>query len=199
MGDVEQQLRECKKQIDALPRAISTEPCSFVNTILMDFCDDIKAHMRGSPLFAELVQSNKKTYAVFKDQIRQTAPPFVPFHPENLLSQECADFSKQYLPPAGPHRGQMMYLRDVKDRILQCVIFSLFAGSVAHPYPILVFSGTSPASCPTTFRTPQKCLLSGTSRRRGSSRLWHASMQCSGPPTPFSSRRLNSSSGNTGT
>ena len=34
MGDVEQQLRECKKQIDALPRAISTEPCSFVNTIL---------------------------------------------------------------------------------------------------------------------------------------------------------------------
>ncbi|KAI0681580.1 P-loop containing nucleoside triphosphate hydrolase protein [Earliella scabrosa] len=121
MGDVEQQLRECKKQIDALPRAISTEPCSFVNTILMDFCDDIKAHMRGSPLFAELVQSNKKTYAVFKDQIRQTAPPFVPFHPENLLSQECADFSKQYLPPAGPHRGQMMYLRDVKDRILQHV------------------------------------------------------------------------------
>ena len=79
MGDVEQQVRDCKKQINALPRAVSSEPCSFVNAILIDFCDGMKALMRGSPLCAELVHSNKKLYREFKHQISQTAPSFIPF------------------------------------------------------------------------------------------------------------------------
>lgn len=115
MHDVEVQMRGCKKQLDALPRAVSAEPCSFVNGLLMEFCDELKAHMRGSPTCAALVQRNKQSYGVFRLNIRSTAPSFIPF---DMFSFGAAvsTFTSKYFEEGQTHK---MYLNDVKQRILQ--------------------------------------------------------------------------------
>ncbi|KAI0696226.1 P-loop containing nucleoside triphosphate hydrolase protein [Cerioporus squamosus] len=111
--DVEAQLQDCKAQLDALPQAIASEPCSFVNSLLMDFCDDIKAHVRGSPISASLVQANRKTYQALKADIRKTTPAFVPFEPEDAFAYVVLWFTQKNI--AGFVKP--MYLRDIRERI----------------------------------------------------------------------------------
>ncbi|TFK89209.1 hypothetical protein K466DRAFT_597995 [Polyporus arcularius HHB13444] len=111
--DVEAQLQACKKQLDALPQAIASEPCSFVNRLLMVFCDDIKAHVRGSPTSAALVQTNKRAYQVLKMDIRSTAPAFVPFEAEDAFAPVVLSFREKNI--AGFVKP--MYLKDVRERI----------------------------------------------------------------------------------
>ncbi|GJE96959.1 Dynamin domain-conaining protein [Phanerochaete sordida] len=72
------QLTACLQRLKELPPAITAEPTSFVLTLVTDVCRDVAAYVDGGPDTASLVQQNRRTYAIFKHDIRGTAPPFVP-------------------------------------------------------------------------------------------------------------------------
>lgn len=70
----------CTRELKGIPAAITSDPASYVLTLVTEFCNDVARHVRGGEAHAaELVQSNRHTYAVYKRDIRGTAPPFVPY------------------------------------------------------------------------------------------------------------------------
>lgn len=165
--DVETQLQDCKKKLDALPQAIASEPCSFVNGLLMDFCDDIKAHVRGSPTSAALVQANKRTYQDLKTDIRGTAPTFVPFEPADVFSPALASFKVKHIEG---FMKPLLYLKDVRERIARYVIV-IASLLLLNNHVRLTgnLSVTSPGSFRTMFRMRRRCRSSSTSSAPGNS------------------------------
>ena len=71
------QLGTCLQRLKELPPAVTTEPTSYVLSLVTNLCRDVALHVDGDPNAASLVQQNRRTYAVFKRDIRGSAPPFV--------------------------------------------------------------------------------------------------------------------------
>ena len=88
----------------------------------MDFCDAIKAHVRGSPTSAALVQTNKQTYRVLKTDIRRTSPAFVPFEPTEAFCRDVVQFTEQNINAWSERLGRLMYLPDIRERIARWVV-----------------------------------------------------------------------------
>lgn len=72
------QLNTCLQRLKELPPAVTTEPTSYVLSLVTNLCRDVGLHVDGDPNAASFVQQNRRTYAVFKCDIRGSAPPFVP-------------------------------------------------------------------------------------------------------------------------
>lgn len=72
------QLQACTERLVELPQAITTDPTSYVLSLVTTFCHDVKLHIDGDSSFASLVQKNRIAYENFKHDIRSTAPPFLP-------------------------------------------------------------------------------------------------------------------------
>ncbi|KAI0743138.1 P-loop containing nucleoside triphosphate hydrolase protein [Daedaleopsis nitida] len=125
LEEVSKQLAACKKQLDALPPVITTDPSTFVFNLVVNLCAEIRQHVDGSPTHTQLVQANKATYHKLKTHIISTAPVFVPFEDDDG-SDRNADFLKlddelDDEVEAKAVTKRIMYLREVRDRIRACV------------------------------------------------------------------------------
>ena len=78
LKDVAQQLKQCNKDIEKLPREVANEPYLSVLNVVSAFCGKVAEHVYGSPAYPALVQENNQTYEDFRLTIALTQPAFVP-------------------------------------------------------------------------------------------------------------------------
>ncbi|KAG2036974.1 P-loop containing nucleoside triphosphate hydrolase protein [Suillus americanus] len=84
--DVDTLLAKCIKDFDALPPPLENDPQIEVLGRVNAFCDDFKSFTNGSHEDKRLAQRNRALYAIFKRDIRGTAPDFRPFNePEDYV------------------------------------------------------------------------------------------------------------------
>ncbi|KAG0701485.1 P-loop containing nucleoside triphosphate hydrolase protein [Suillus ampliporus] len=84
--DVEKLLAKCAKDLDALPPPLANDPQIEVLGRVNAFCDVFKSFVNGSHKDKSLAQRNRALYALFKREIRGTAPDFRPFdEPEHYI------------------------------------------------------------------------------------------------------------------
>ncbi|KAG1844213.1 P-loop containing nucleoside triphosphate hydrolase protein [Suillus subalutaceus] len=78
--DVDALLAKCTKDFDELPPPLENDPQIEVLGRVNAFCDDFKSFANGSHEDKRLAQRNRALYAIFKRDIRGTAPDFRPFN-----------------------------------------------------------------------------------------------------------------------
>ena len=89
--------------------------------LVVTFCAEITQYIHGTPTYAQLVQTNRRTFERFKSAIRSTAPAFLPFtekvrQPGRFIkldeegSDTASDSEELKVYP-------MMYLGDVRKKI----------------------------------------------------------------------------------
>ncbi|KAG1838318.1 P-loop containing nucleoside triphosphate hydrolase protein [Suillus subluteus] len=84
--DVDALLAKCAKDIDELPPPLENDPQIEVLGRVNAFCDDFKSFADGSHQDKRLAQRNRALYAIYKRDIRGTAPDFRPFNePEDYV------------------------------------------------------------------------------------------------------------------
>ncbi|KAG1785552.1 P-loop containing nucleoside triphosphate hydrolase protein [Suillus plorans] len=84
--DVDTLLAKCIKDFDELPPPLENDPQIEVLGRVNTFCDDFKSFVNGSHEDKSLAQRNRALYAIFKRNIRGTAPDFRPFNdPEDYV------------------------------------------------------------------------------------------------------------------
>ncbi|KAG1742200.1 P-loop containing nucleoside triphosphate hydrolase protein [Suillus lakei] len=84
--DVDTLLAKCIKDIDELPPPLEDDPQIEVLGRVNAFCDVFKSFANGSHEDKRLAQRNRALYAIFKRDIRGTAPDFRPFNdPEDYV------------------------------------------------------------------------------------------------------------------
>ncbi|KAG1824557.1 P-loop containing nucleoside triphosphate hydrolase protein [Suillus subaureus] len=77
--DIDKLLAQCNKEFDALPPPLANDPQIEVLGRVNAFCDVFKGFVNGSHEDKRLAQRNRALYAIFKRDIRGTAPDFRPF------------------------------------------------------------------------------------------------------------------------
>ncbi|KAM5536973.1 hypothetical protein V8D89_009302 [Ganoderma adspersum] len=124
IGEVTSQLAACRKQLDTLPPAMTTDPTAFVFNLVVTFCSEVTRHVEGSPTHSGLVQANKSTFSKFKCAILSTAPPFVPFEadrvPEGFDATKYTNLAGEVSDDVGIRNSdsrKLLYLGDVGQRI----------------------------------------------------------------------------------
>ncbi|KAG1850542.1 P-loop containing nucleoside triphosphate hydrolase protein [Suillus tomentosus] len=93
--DIDKLLAQCNKELGALPPPLADDPQIEVLGRVNAFCDVFKGYVNGSHEDKRLAQRNRALYAIFKRDIRGTAPDFRPF--EN--TEDC--------PPLDDTKGKM--------------------------------------------------------------------------------------------
>ncbi|KAG1729547.1 P-loop containing nucleoside triphosphate hydrolase protein [Suillus lakei] len=84
--DVDKLLAKCIKDLDELPPPLANDPHIEVLRRVNAFCDVFKSFVNGSHEDKCLAQQNRALYAIFKRDIRGTAPDFRPFNqPEDYV------------------------------------------------------------------------------------------------------------------
>ncbi|OJA13651.1 hypothetical protein AZE42_06890 [Rhizopogon vesiculosus] len=84
--DVDRLLANCNRELDALPLPLTNDPQIEVLERVNAFCDVFKSFVNGSHEDKRLAQRNRALYAIFKSEIRGTAPDFRPFEkPEEYV------------------------------------------------------------------------------------------------------------------
>ncbi|KAG2034094.1 P-loop containing nucleoside triphosphate hydrolase protein [Suillus americanus] len=84
--DVDKLLAKCIKDLDELPPPLANDPQIEVLGRVNTFCDVFKRFVNGSHEDKCLAQRNRTLYAIFKRDIRGTAPDFRPFsQPEHYV------------------------------------------------------------------------------------------------------------------
>ncbi|THU79389.1 hypothetical protein K435DRAFT_973183 [Dendrothele bispora CBS 962.96] len=76
--EAEKRLRECKKELDKLPKPIE-EPVAHLLNLVTTFSDEIKLHVRGNLEAASLIQTQNEVYQHFMCNIARTVPNFAPY------------------------------------------------------------------------------------------------------------------------
>ncbi|KAI0753579.1 hypothetical protein BC629DRAFT_1554707 [Irpex lacteus] len=61
------------------PPPLTSDPSSFVLNLILDFCTKVKQHVQGNVTAAGLVQRNRRIYAKFKRDVRDSAVLFLPY------------------------------------------------------------------------------------------------------------------------
>ncbi|KAG2335265.1 hypothetical protein BDR05DRAFT_954205, partial [Suillus weaverae] len=93
--DIDKLLAQCNKDFDALPPPLANDPQIEVLGRVNAFCDVFKSFVNGSHEDKRLAQRNRALYAIFKRDVRGTAPDFRPFEEP----EEC--------PPLDDTEGKM--------------------------------------------------------------------------------------------
>jgi len=84
--DVDNLLVSCNRDLEALPLPLSNDPQIEVLERVNMFCDVFKSFVNGTHEDKRLAQRNRALYAIFKSEIRGTAPDFRPFeYPEKYV------------------------------------------------------------------------------------------------------------------
>ncbi|TCD63212.1 hypothetical protein EIP91_005824 [Steccherinum ochraceum] len=119
-SQVTSQLQNCTARLAALPPQITTEPASYVLSLVTTFCGDINLLVHGDSEHAALVQQNRKTYAAYKKEIRSSAPQFVPYptrREEDSAWQDPDLDGEDEDEQLDPHDDGKLYLEDVRRHI----------------------------------------------------------------------------------
>ncbi|KAI9058586.1 hypothetical protein FKP32DRAFT_1581292 [Trametes sanguinea] len=127
LGQVAAQLEVCNAQLDKLPPPITTEPSAYVLALVTHFASDVRSRIEGAPTKGrtELVQCTRRIYEAFKDAIRSSAPPFVPYENAERAPRDLSEYVRM-VPRDSMLRkrsatqmlaGEVMYLDDVRRHI----------------------------------------------------------------------------------
>ena len=125
LSDVAALLSGTRARLQELPPAPSSDPGAFVLGLIMKFCADTDAYIRGSPESPTLVQRNRAAYEAFKVAIRRTAPPFVPCESAKTMP---SSWRGTVIGGVSEESGaqKVMYLADAKAHIKESVPLSAF-------------------------------------------------------------------------
>lgn len=125
---------DCEARLTTLPAPVTSEPSSFVLSLVASFCADVKSYVQGQALAATLVQDTRRTYKTFCKDVRATAPPFLPYVDgkakaldTKFLYEVDDDDAEEPISLVG--NLHYIFLKDVKERIAQYV-FSLISAEV---------------------------------------------------------------------
>ncbi|KAA1467040.1 hypothetical protein DENSPDRAFT_926310 [Dentipellis sp. KUC8613] len=69
-------LMQCNRDLSSLPEVITTEPASYMLSLLNSFCDEVNDYVKGNQGRENLIQENREAFLRFKLDIRATAPNF---------------------------------------------------------------------------------------------------------------------------
>ncbi|KAI0363545.1 hypothetical protein BV20DRAFT_1031177 [Pilatotrama ljubarskyi] len=123
LEQVATQLETCNAHLEMLPPAITTEPSAFVLALVTRFAHGLAARVHGTP--AQLVQRTRRIYETFKDAVRSSAPPFVPYEnaekaPRNVSEYVWLETQAGSRKRAAARMGEgraVLYLEDVRKHI----------------------------------------------------------------------------------
>ncbi|KAH7928504.1 hypothetical protein BV22DRAFT_1192754 [Leucogyrophana mollusca] len=72
-------LEGCNNSLSAMPKAIDTDPASYMMGLIADFCKTVDRYVAGGAETSDLIQEHRVAYANFNRAIRSTAPNFKPY------------------------------------------------------------------------------------------------------------------------
>ncbi|KAG2125228.1 P-loop containing nucleoside triphosphate hydrolase protein [Suillus cothurnatus] len=122
--DIDKLLAQCNKEIDALPPPLANDPQIEVLGRVNAFCDVFKSFVNGSHEDKLLAQRNRALYAIFKRDIRGTAPDFRPLeNPEDCPPLDDTE-GKMTLTERDPG-VQMMGIYDISKAIQEAIGWEL--------------------------------------------------------------------------
>ncbi|KAI0084205.1 P-loop containing nucleoside triphosphate hydrolase protein [Irpex rosettiformis] len=129
-SEVAQQLGVCLSELEELPPPITSDPSSFVLNLVLDFCNKVKCNVEGDVASARLVQQNRRIYANFKRDIRDSALLFLPYAkaadiPDDSNVHQFFRFDEdgetnidEYRSEDGSvSQGKYMYLSDIQQHV----------------------------------------------------------------------------------
>ncbi|OSD00780.1 hypothetical protein PYCCODRAFT_1437127 [Trametes coccinea BRFM310] len=150
LGQVAAQLEACNAQLDKLPPPITTEPSAYVLALVTHFASDIRSRIEGAPINGrtELVQSTRRIYEAFKDAIRSSAPPFVPYENAARAPRDLSEYVRAVPRDSMLGKrsatqmlaGHVMYLEDVREHIRASVTREL-PGNVPYSAKVSLIQG----------------------------------------------------------
>ncbi|KAK7676574.1 hypothetical protein QCA50_020450 [Cerrena zonata] len=125
--EVDNQLDKCMKRLAELPAPITSDPSSYILSLVTSFCSSVRLNVHGDPHSAELVQATRKIYGSFKHDIRSSAPEFLPFVDKQDIPADVAkylnldeddeDDEDMPIENRGPKPHNYIFLQDVKNHI----------------------------------------------------------------------------------
>ncbi|KAG1812617.1 P-loop containing nucleoside triphosphate hydrolase protein [Suillus subaureus] len=122
--DVDALLAKCTKDFDELPPPLENDPQIEVLGRMNAFCDDFKSFANGSHEDKRLAQRNRALYAIFKRDIRGTAPDFRPFNdPEDYVPLDDTE-ENMTLTERDPG-VKMMGIYDIRKAIQEAIGWEL--------------------------------------------------------------------------
>jgi vacuolar protein sorting-associated protein 1 len=132
--EVDKLLASCIRDLDALPLPLATVPQIEVLERVNAFCDVFKGFVNGSHEDKRLAQRNRALYAIFKRDIRGTAPDFRPFdRPEEYVPLD--DIEGKMTLTERDSRVKVMGIYDVSRVIAEYVlIFCCGNWTAAQPF-----------------------------------------------------------------
>ena len=129
LQDVAQQLKQCNKDLEKLPREVANEPYLSVLNVVSAFCGKVAGHVYGSPTCPALVQKNNQTYEGFRVMIALTQPAFVPC--ESFMTPA---FDISAFLPSDDACGstKLMYLDNIRTHATGYVVIVIVFNCVTH-------------------------------------------------------------------
>jgi thymidylate synthase ThyX len=122
--DIDKLLAQCNKEFDALPPPLANDPQIEVLGRVNAFCDVFKSFVNGSHEDKRLAQRNRALYAIFKRDIRGTAPDFRPLeNPEDCPPLDDTE-GKMTLTERDPG-VKMMGIYDISKAIQEAIGWEL--------------------------------------------------------------------------
>ncbi|KAG2091608.1 P-loop containing nucleoside triphosphate hydrolase protein [Suillus cothurnatus] len=122
--DIDKLLAQCNKEFDALPPPLANDPQIEVLGRVNAFCDVFKSFVNGSHEDKLLAQRNRALYAIFKRDIRGTAPDFRPLeNPEDCPPLDDTE-GKMTLTERDPG-VKMMGIYDISKAIQEAIGWEL--------------------------------------------------------------------------
>ncbi|THH32770.1 hypothetical protein EUX98_g1377 [Antrodiella citrinella] len=118
-NQVDDQLELCNSRLSSLPPAITTDPSSFVLSMITAFCSNVSLLVTGDSQNSELVQYNRQTYDAYKVAIRSTAPRFVPYANKNDATNAMKTAGADEFTETGSEakQGGQIFLDDIRRHI----------------------------------------------------------------------------------
>jgi hypothetical protein len=114
-------LEACSQELAQLPRRIDTEPATYMLGLVTSFVNDIERFVQGGPAAGRLIQDNREAYAAFKQNIRSTAPNFLPFPKADSITSKFQNFLGEG-EDEGPEEGLLSGMQPFTLADMQCHI-----------------------------------------------------------------------------
>ena len=116
------QLAACTLELSKLPPLNTTDPVACVYSLITQLCASLKESVAGSPVNADLVQTNRDTYEDFMFAIRASAPPFAPYKDVDEAPHDISEYVRIDPDVAPPKNGEgVMFLEDVRNTLRKSV------------------------------------------------------------------------------
>jgi hypothetical protein len=72
-------IEACDQKLAHMPQPTETEPATYMLGLVTSFVNDIDRFVQGGPAAGRLIHESWQAFAKFKQDIRRTAPNFLPY------------------------------------------------------------------------------------------------------------------------